>query len=137
MLDDHPTSPRTDLVSPMPCICEELYKPRARWPHETWAQHVGLYGVHHPTCDGSAEGWIVVPPDIYRYPCVHANRPKAREALEAVLCALGFHASCATIELMGSWREGEHVVFTTSTHGDRWLVLSPERYRQKASPPWA
>lgn len=132
---DRPSSPRIDLVSLPPCICDELYRPHATLFHPTWASRVGLYGVHRPVCDGSAEGWVVVPPDdeLHR-PYVYANRPQARDALVAVLCVLGLAHRCSEIEVIESKRSGEYNVFRLGEHGDYWEVLSSSRHRAMHRP---
>jgi hypothetical protein len=130
VIDQLPPPLWTHLVPEPTCICAEIYADRINWVHKTWVDVVG--GVyHHPTCDCSAEGWVVMPPDEpFRWPRVHANRPQARDALEAVLCAFGLHHRCAEIELLAVNKGGEHTVFRLGPHSDPWVVVSMSRFRR-------
>lgn len=129
MIDSLSPPLRTDLVSEPHCICAEVYAPRINLVHRTWIDVCGG-AHHHPTCDCSAEGWVVMPPDELRWSYVHANRPQARDALVAVLCAYGLHHRCAEVELIAANKGGEHTVFRLGPHSDYWVVVSMSRFRR-------
>ena len=123
-------TPDSILVSPPECTCGVLQwdSPRRR--------RIGLviHDVHN--CPAAMDRWVVTPPHYHQR--VFAQRPTARDALVAVMEALGRGFRISEISHTHTFpsHEGELVHFLVG-HDDYYKVETERRYYQRltAVPP--
>lgn len=116
-----PDSPNPILVSPMPCTCGVLHwnSPRLR--------RIGLVIHDVQSCPAAMDSWVVTPPNYHQR--ILAQRPTARDALVAVMEAIGRGFRAGEISQAFPSHEGELVQFLVGL--DDYKVETERRYYRR------